>query len=333
MKSTARRAALVLSTITGIFAPAAFLAEGCGGDDTIIASPDGGGDSTAGDAPSDHSVAPDSGTDVAQPGDTGSDGLQPSDASEGGAPFDAGVDAPPIGDYLHQVAVAGCIAFRDCCGVAPAQWNEAQCESDSLPPNLGYPSGVNAYAGAFDGGRVAYDPWSAAKCIADLYAISKGSPSQCGVQTAQYLLGLKTECIGALKGIVPWDGGPDPADAGGACNYAIECLPGGYCAPSTDGGSKCAPIEPVGGPCTPGGRNEGCTYLGLGTPSDFCDTAADGSTTCQPSLGLDASCGITDQVCQSNLCFSHCAASGVFSFPNDPNSCGYYTLTPDAGGD
>jgi hypothetical protein len=297
---------------------------GCGGDDTI----GGGGGPDA--STTDHSAGQDV---VATDSPLGHDVIAVDAPHDSGSPVDATPDAPAPADFLGATTVAYCHRLRDCCLPDGGGWNEAQCEIDIGPINAEAGTGQNGfafiatYSASWGGAHVAYDPASAAACIADIANIPCGAFTAFPPPSPAYNP-IKDECFGAFRGVLPNDGGPGPNDSGSTCLTHQECLPGGFCDPTVNNGT-CVPLLGAGGSCAIAantGRSEPCTYLGLGTPANYCGpSVTDGGVpTCQAALPDDAGC-VSDEWCQSQLCLPNgCGTVYFFSDPGVPLEAGGY---------
>jgi hypothetical protein len=285
---------------------APFALQGCGGDDTEIATADGGGADTSVDGSHADVTGIDANGKDVQVVDGG--GV---DASDGSLPFlDANsFDAPPIQQFPAVVNQLVCQRLGECCAYdgGPA-FDQAGCEA-LYGGSVGF-----EYVGQYlpfpnDAGNVVYNTMLAAQCMAAARGIS------CGVVNAAELIAFRQYCTGALQGTLGLDAG---------CTSTVECAQG-YCNYDVDGGQKCTPLQGIGGDCNQN-YDEACADKGLGrNPPNYCAQNDAGVYGCAAPLPNGADC-FTDQACSTGLC--------VFLDPNPtglPGKCGTTEPLTDPG--
>ncbi len=268
------RVAMVLGGFVGTSALTSVLVVGCGGDDTVYPTADGGGT----DATADSSV------------DTGTvDG-----------DIDAGADVivihiPPskLGTYVHDINVVACAKLASCCvGTNTAAFNTPGCialfeQNPVLIPGL---ADQNALIGAADSGNIDFSDAGAQTCFNDIAALG------CGSYTSAQILKVRNDCLGAAKGTV--------AAGSGSCATSPECVQPAHCNTAVDGGLCTAPLG-VGTACGGATAHETqaqCGSLLLGVPA-YCDTPNNFGKTgqCQAQRPLDAGC-MEPVECASGIC-------------------------------
>jgi hypothetical protein len=314
-----RRVHVLASVVVAGALPLGALAVGCGGDDNGSKQPvvDAGVDGTV-DSSADTS-APDTSTkaDGSEPdasqdatldvsNDTRSDALI--DADAGADVTDSGIDAPFDANAIYgfplQVASAICEQLASCCesiDASPAGEHFDMPTCLSLYLNFGY-AGSSTGEAFLDGGHVAFDPGQAGSCLQQIAAVDCTANLRSSAQEKS-IIGA---CFGAMTGTL---------EAGAPCKASIECAPGTFCDPASDGGGACAVLRGDGGSCANFGRvfstaSEMCSYRGSGNTGLTCQygdftnymTFADAASyTCVPQQPFDAGCFSNDN-CQSMLC-------------------------------
>jgi hypothetical protein len=297
----------MLGSIFTLPAALGSVALGCGHDDTTVPAGAAAGPK-AGDA---------SASDVA-PGAAEDGG---SDAAPGQGPtLDAAADGAslpvPTADpsqFPAQAVTMLCERFRECCGAAPATWDEGRCERTNGGgggfKNLGaHVAGLTGSAAA----NVTYDKARAATCLAEIASFTCPPTAQ----TAAEYQRARDDCYAALAGTIPL--------GGRGCTDDIHCA-AGRCA-----GGTCSPLVAQGGACT---KTDDCAYRGTSTPNLFCDDTAAGGARCAPRLDVGAACidyaDYDYAACTSGLCdlgANACTAAAPFV---DPGTCTFFSS--DAG--
>jgi hypothetical protein len=349
MKTSRFRASVLVS----IAVPSAALLvlgqlSGCGGDDaTGQASPlDASTDSTAvvdGTSPGDG--ATDGGADTS----SHQDAEAGSETDDGGDAATCAVTVPTEAEFFSALVSAECQSLKTCCNIG-SNFDTAACFSTYGNATFGGFLGTAFPVNYLDGGRIAYDPSAACRCLEAVTSLS------CGLVTSDALAAMQASCLAALHGTVPIanvgdagnandagdpgdasDGG-DAGDAGDAgpsgCASSYECA-SGYCTvtyatdPVDAALGVCAPLVADGGACT---SQFQCSYLSNGSPSLDCSGT---SHTCVPRIPAGSACQTSSQ-CSSNLCQGGadggpptCVSGGVIG---SAGLCSAFTL-PEAGPD
>jgi hypothetical protein len=336
--SVYRRAYVFVGAVVAGALPLAMLAAGCGGDDTggKTSLLDGGADGTVDAAGDGDAAMPDSSPKV--------DG-SPADASPDVAP-DVVTDAHPVFDgppfdgaiieFPQQVKTAYCERIAACCqsidaGALPGQiFDMPTCVADLI--DFGYQGNTTGEA-FLDSGHVALNATQAASCLAQIAAVDCTADLLSSSQEKS-IIGA---CFGALTGT---------QDAGAACNVSLECAPGTFCEPLSDGGGTCTPLRPDGGSCADLGRvfdnaAQICSYRGSGNTGLTCLTfdpttnvsfADAASFVCVPQLATGANCSFNDN-CQSLLCNQGLDATTCENAQSFVGPLGCVGFFIDAGGD
>jgi hypothetical protein len=320
------RVSAILSALLGVSGVLAFAVAGCGGDDSVQG--DSGGDtSTDGNAPdgkrdgSHKNDAPSSdvvGTDSPTPTDSPAD----SPSTDGGT--DSGGDLAALYAFPAAVNAALCTRLATCCAEPDA--GVAAFVATCVQEYAEYGGVADVNLANTHGGHIKYDSTAAAKCFADIKAIS------CGSYTSAEEKAALSDCTAAMVGTID-------APKGG-CTSSWECAPTGYCAGSAgsltplydndgklvgDAGAPtgtCTALRGVGDSCTDLNFYTDCTYVGNGSPDNFCNPNEAGTAgSCvldYPTGSAGAGC-LYNQQCQTELCIYGvgCESSSTFSDPGD----------------
>ncbi len=293
------------------FVSSAMVLAACSSDDTVV------------------TVTPDSGTpDTGGGKDTGTpDTSQPDAQTDANPPIDAGLK---LDTFANTVANALCNTLTRCCfgknnvpeggAIDGGTFDRPECVA--LYSDLGF---ENSLVGedAIAKGNVALDQAKGKDCIDKINALT------CNLTGAE-LKTARAACFGALVGKVA---------AGQPCRASMECAPGNFCLPDSDGGvvdagvldggggtiiGKCAPLRGQGGNCSivvtgnPGSNEEiddsirgeeACSYRGGGDTNLRCDSYDFDNAeyrprdqwTCQPPVGANAGCNTTVW-CSDGIC-------------------------------
>ena len=291
-----RKRPLFLLTLGLVAACGVVTVVSCTGDDGFL-YPDSGVDATA---PKDVSQ-PDSRVPPPPPpvdggADAKADAADASDASDASDAADTSVittDASTIVNHRAEELKALCDLTARCC--LPGAIDGAKCRT--LYGGYGFQGDlVNVSDDVLNAGRIQVNTGTASDCYAKLRALP------CTSLTAATYAAVVTSCYGAIQGTVA---------VGGDCRATIECQPGNFCSPFTDGGTfptdaglapiigKCAPIKAVAATC---GEDQECAYRSNG---NACDPA---TSKCVGPLANDSECRFSGQ-CTSKLCVGTCATT------------------------
>jgi len=292
------RIAVISAAIAAASAGTMIIAS-CTGDDGFL-YPDAGADATL---PRDVS-APDGNLPVADGGADARDAADAADARDAADAADAAdahvvtPDASTILTHAQQEIEALCQYTKGCCASAgQAAFDLAKCRA--LYQGFGFQGDLqNVRDDILRGGNVLIDTSRGAQCYSSIASLA------CKNISAAAYAGARAHCFETLRGTVA---------ANGNCRGSIECQPGLFCEPFSDGGTipsdggtgdasvapivgRCVAVKAVGATC---GADEECSHRANG---NACNAT---TNQCVGPLANGADCTLSGQ-CTSQICTGTC---------------------------
>jgi hypothetical protein len=310
----ATKFSVLLSAVACVVGAASASIAGCGGDNSVGETTDGGESDVTLD------VGNDVGADVVGPTGDAGDAMTTTDTGAGDAGPDVVITPVPLANYQVAQATALCTRQSECCNLDGGSFNLAQCVIDNT--GYGFNNTLPEAPSILDAGHLVYDMDAGSACV---HGVSQLACQ--GITGAQF--GALTRlCFRALQGNVP---------VGSACSSSFECVSGSYCGATVDAGSQCLKLIDAGALCDTNVGDQSCSYLGSGNPPYYCNTISpgDAGSKCEPVRADGVTCTsgppYSDSfACQSLSCGDDYTCGSTTTLVSG-SFCAYYTVKADAG--